>query len=247
MAIIGSRQAFKDYILRRLGYPVIDINVDDEQVEERIDDALLKFRDYHFDGTQHLYLPIQVTEQDRENRYVTLPESIIGVVRIFDVNDSYGAMNLFNVRYQLHLNELFNISSVSVTPYVVAMRHIEFLEEVFVGKKPIRFNRHMDRLYVDMNWKDDVYPGQYIIVECYKTVDPEEFPDVWDDPWLKDYATQLVKRQWGEHLKLYEGMNLPGGITFNGQKIWDEANQKVEELEQKVINDFSLPVTDMIG
>ena len=247
MAIIGSRQAFKDYILRRLGYPVIDINVDDEQVEERIDDALLKFRDYHFDGTQHLYLPIQVTEQDRENRYVTLPESIIGVTRIFDVNDSYGAMNLFNVRYQLHLNELFNISSVSVTPYVVAMRHIEFLEEVFVGKKPIRFNRHMDRLYVDMNWKDDVYPGQYIIVECYKTVDPEEFPDVWDDPWLKDYATQLVKRQWGEHLKLYEGMNLPGGITFNGQKIWDEANQKVEELEQKVINDFSLPVTDMIG
>ena len=247
MAIIGSRQGFKDYILRRLGYPVIEINVDDEQVEERIDDALLKFRDYHYDGTQHLYLPYAVTQTDIDNRYVTLPESIIGVTRIFDVNDSYGAMNLFNIRYQLHLNELFNISSVSVTPYVVAMRHIEFLEEVFVGKKPIRFNRHMDRLYVDMNWKDDIYPGQYIIIDCYKTVDPEEFPDVWDDPWLKEYATQLVKRQWGEHLKLYEGMNLPGGITFNGQKIWDEANTKVEELEQKVINDYSLPATDMIG
>ena len=142
---------------------------------------------------------------------------------------------------------LFNISSVSVTPYVVAMRHIEFLEEVFVGKKPIRFNRHMDRLYVDMNWNDDLKVGQYIIIDCYKTVDPEEFPDVWDDPWLKEYATQLVKRQWGEHLKLYEGMNLPGGITFNGQKIWEEANTKVEELEQRVINDYSLPVTDMIG
>ena len=247
MAIIGSRQGFKDYILRRLGYPVIDINVDDEQVEERIDDALLKFRDYHYDGTQHLYLPYAVTQTDIDNRYVTLPESIIGVTRIFDVNDSYGAMNLFNIRYQLHLNELFNISSVSVTPYVVAMRHIEFLEEVFVGKKPIRFNRHMDRLYVDMNWNDDLKVGQYIIIDCYKTVDPEEFPDVWDDPWLKEYATQLVKRQWGEHLKLYEGMNLPGGITFNGQKIWEEANTKVEELEQRVINDYSLPVTDMIG
>jgi hypothetical protein len=244
---IGSRQGFKDYILRRLGYPVIEINVDDEQVEERIDDALLKFRDYHYDGTQHLYLPYAVTQTDIDNRYVTLPENIIGVTRIFDVNDSYGAMNLFNIRYQLHLNELFNISSVSVTPYVVAMRHIEFLEEVFVGKKPIRFNRHMDRLYVDMNWNDDLKVGQYIIIDCYKTVDPEEFPDVWDDPWLKEYATQLVKRQWGEHLKLYEGMNLPGGITFNGQKIWEEANTKVEELEQRVINDYSLPVTDMIG
>lgn len=247
MATIGSRQQFKDYILRRLGSPVIEINVDDEQVEERIDDALLKFRDYHYDGTEHVYLPYQVTAQDRTNKYVTLPENIIGVTRIFDVNDSYGAMNLFNIRYQLHLNELFNISSVSVTPYVVAMRHIEFLEEVFVGKKPIRFNRHMDRLYVDMKWDDDVQVGQYIIIDCYRTVDPEVYPDVWDDPWLKEYATQLVKRQWGEHLKLYEGMNLPGGITFNGQKIWEEANEKVNELEQKIINDYSLPVTDMIG
>lgn len=245
--IISSRQQFKDYILRRLGAPVIEINVDDEQVEERIDDALLKFRDYHFDGMQHVYLPYQVTEQDRQNRYVTLPEDMIGVTRIFDVNDSYGAMNLFNIRYQLHLNELFNISSVSVTPYVVAMRHIEFLEEVFVGKKPIRFNRHTDRLYVDMNWNDDVLVGSFIIIDGYKTVNPEEFPDVWDDPWLKQYATQLVKRQWGEHLKLYEGMNLPGGITFNGQKIWDEANEEVQKLEQSVINDYSLPVTDMIG
>lgn len=244
---ITSRQQFKDYILRRLGSPVIEINVDDEQVEERIDDALLKFRDYHYDGTEHLYLPYQVTAEDRANKYVTLPENIIGVTRIFDVNDSYGAMNLFNIRYQLHLNELFNISSVSVTPYVVAMRHIEFLEEVFVGKKPIRFNRHMDRLYVDMKWDDDVQVGQYIIIDCYRTVDPEVYPDVWEDPWLKQYATQLVKRQWGEHLKLYEGMNLPGGITFNGQKIWDEANEEIQRLEQSVINDYSLPVTDMIG
>jgi len=244
---IASRQAFKDYVLRRLGAPVIDVNVDDEQVEDRIDDALLKFRDYHYDGTEHLYYPHQLTSTDITNKYITLPENIIGVTRIFDVSDSYGAMNLFNIRYQLHLNELFNITSVAITPYVMAMRHIEFLEEVFVGKKPVRFNRHMDKLYVDMKWDEDVQAGKYIIIDCYRTVDPETYPDVWDDPWLKDYATALVKRQWGENLKKFEGMNLPGGITFNGQKIWEEANLKVEELEQKVINDYSLPVTDMIG
>ena len=247
MATTSSRQQFKDYILRRLGYPVIDINVDDEQVEDRIDDALLKFRDYHYDGTEHVYLPYQVTAEDRVNKYVTLPEGIIGVTRIFDINDSYNAMNLFNIRYQLHLNELFNISSVSVTPYVVAMRHIEFLEEVFVGKKPIRFNRHMDKLHIDMKWDEDVQVGQYIIIDCYRTVDPDVYTDVWNDPWLKQYATALVKRQWGENLKKFEGMNLPGGITFNGQKIWEEAREEIDRLDNEVINNYSLPVTDMIG
>jgi hypothetical protein len=247
MAKITSREKFKEYILRRLGSPVIDINVDDEQIDDRIDDALLKYRDYHFDGMQHVYYPYQLTQTDINNQYVTLPEDFVGVTRIFDINDSYGAMNLFNIRYQLHLNELFNISSVSVTPYVVAMRHIEFLEEVFVGKKPIRYNRNTDKLYIDMAWNEDTMAGQFIMIDGYREVNPEENPDVWDEPWLRQYATQLVKRQWGEHLKLYEGMNLPGGITFNGQKIWDEANEEIQKLEDTVINDYSLPVTDMIG
>jgi hypothetical protein len=244
---IANRQQFKEYILRRLGSPVIDINVDSEQVEDRIDDALLKFRDYHFDGMQHVYLPYQVTQTDINNQYVTLPEDFVGVTRVFDINDSYSAMNLFNIRYQLHLNELFNISSVSVTPYVVAMRHIEFLEEVFVGKKPIRYNRNTDKLYIDMNWNDDVRAGQYIIIDGYREVSPEENPDVWNEPWLRKYTTALVKLQWGENLKKFEGMNLPGGVTFNGQKIWEEANEEINKLEDEVIMDYSLPVTDMIG
>ena len=244
---ITTRQGFKDYILRRLGEPVIDVNVDDEQVEDRISDALLKFRDYHFDGMQHVYYPHKLTPTDIANQYITLPEDFCGVTRIFDINDSFGAMNLFNIRYQLHLNELFNISSVSVTPYVVAMRHIEFLEEVFVGKKPIRYNRHMDKLFIDMNWPDDVTANQYVMIDGYREVNPEEFPDVWEDQWLKKYATALVKKQWGENLKKFEGMNLPGGVTFNGQKIWDEANEEVIKLEDEVINSYSLPVTDMIG
>ena len=244
---ITSRKKFKEYILRRLGYPVIDINVDAEQIEDRIDDALLKFRDYHFDGMEHVYYPHQLTSTDITNRYITLPNDFVGVTRVFDINDSYGAMNMFNVRYQLHLNELFNISSVSVAPYVIAMRHIEFLEEIFVGKKPIRFNRNMNKLQIDMGWDDDVQPGQFIMIDGYREVNPEEYPDVWEEPWLKQYATALVKRQWGEHLKLYEGMNLPGGITFNGQKIWDEAQEEIQRLEDTVVNDYSLPVTDMIG
>lgn len=247
MATITSRQLFKEYILRRLGSPVIDINVDDEQVEDRIDDALLKFRDYHFDGMQHVYYPYQLTQTDINNQYVTLPEDFVGVTRIFDINDSYSAMNLFNIRYQLHLNELFNISSVSVVPYVVAMRHIEFLEEVFVGKKPIRYNRNTDKLYIDMSWGDDVVAGQFIMIEGYREVSPEENPDVWSDPWLRKYTAALVKLQWGENLKKFEGMNLPGGVTFNGQKIWDEANEEINKLDEDVISGYSLPVTDMIG
>jgi hypothetical protein len=247
MATITTRIGFKEYILRRLGAPVIDINVDDEQVEDRIDDALLKFRDYHFDGMQHVYYPHRLTTTDINNQYITLPKNFVGVTRVFDITDSFGAMNLFNIRYQLHLNELFNISSVSVTPYVVAMRHIEFLEEVFVGKKPIRYNRNTDKLYIDMSWSEDVMTDQYIMIDGYTQVDPEEFPDVWSDPWLRKYATALVKLQWGENLKKFEGMNLPGGITFNGQKIWEEANEEIIKLDDEVINDYSLPATDMIG
>lgn len=244
---ITTRQQFKDYVLRRLGAPVIDINVDNEQVEDRIDDALIKFRDYHYDGTEHVYYPHVITASDMSNKYITLPESLIGVTRVFDINDSYSATNLFNVRYQLHLNELFNISSVSVQPYIMAMRHIEFLEEVFVGKKPIRFNRHTDKLYVDMSWSEDIQAGQYIIIDGYASLDPNVYTDIWDDSWLKKYATALVKKQWGENLKKFEGMQLPGGVTFNGQKIWEEANEEVIKLEEEVIMDYSLPVTDMIG
>lgn len=244
---VTTRQQFKDYVLRRLGAPVIDVNVDSEQVEDRIDDALAKFRDYHFDGTEHVYYKHVITSTDITNQYITLPETMIGVTRVFDINDSYSATNLFNVRYQLHLNELFNISSVSVTPYVVAMRHIEFLEEVFVGKKPIRFNRHTDKLYIDMSWSEDILPGQYIIIDGYATVDPDTNTDVWNDSWLKKYATALVKRQWGENLKKFEGMQLPGGVTFNGQKIWEEAIEEINKLEDEVIMGYSLPVVDMIG
>jgi hypothetical protein len=247
MAVPTTRKLFKDYCLRRLGFPVIDINVDDGQVEDRIDDALAYYRDFHFDGTEHVYLSYKITQSDVDNKYITLPEDINYVIRIFDIGRATSTSNLFNIRYQIHLNDLFDFSSTTYVPYVMGMRHIEELEQIFVGSKPIRFNRHNNRLYVDMKWDKDVKVDDFVIVDCYRVLDASAFSDVWSDPWLKKYATALVKKQWGENLKKFEGMNLPGAVKFNGQKIWDEANDEINTLEKEMNSGYSLPVMDMMN
>lgn len=247
MAIPTSRQELKDYCLRRLGYPVVDINVDDEQVDDRIDDALKYYQDYHYDGTERIYLKHQITQEDKDNEYITIPEAVIGVVRVFDIGDSLNSSNLFNIRYQIHLNDLFDFTSTTYVPYVSAMRHVEMLEEIFVGKKPIRFSRHKNQLNIEMDWKTDVLVGEFIIIEAYRILDPDTFTDVYGDRWLAKYATALIKRQWGENLKKFEGMTLPGGVTFNGQKIWEEATEEINKLEDEMISSYSLPVADMTG
>ena len=247
MAVPTTRKLFKDYCLRRLGSPVIDINVDDGQVDDRIDDALAYYRDFHFDGTEHVYVPYKITQADVTNKYITLPEDINYVIRIFDIGRATSASNLFNVRYQIHLNDLFDFSSTTYVPYVMGMRHIEELEQIFVGSKPIRFNRHNNRLYVDMKWDTDVKVDDYVIIDAYRTLDSDTYSDVWSDPWLKKYATALIKKQWGENLKKFEGMNLPGGVKFNGQKIWDEANDEINTLEKEMNSGYSLPVMDMMN
>ena len=247
MAVPTTRKLFKDYCLRRLGSPVIDINVDDGQVDDRIDDALAYYRDFHFDGTEHVYVPYKITQADVTNKYITLPEDINYVIRIFDIGRATSVSNLFNIRYQIHLNDLFDFSSTTYVPYVMGMRHIEELEQIFVGSKPIRFNRHNNRLYVDMKWDKDVKPDDYVIIDAYRTLDSDTYSDVWSDPWLKKYATALIKKQWGENLKKFEGMNLPGGVKFNGQKIWDEANDEINTLEKEMNSGYSLPVMDMMN
>lgn len=246
MAVPTTKAEFKEYCLRRLGKPVIEINVDDEQVDDRISDALNYYRDYHFDGTEKDYLKHQVTADDKTNRYITVDEAIVGVVRAFDIGDALQTNNLFNIRYQMHLNDLYNFTSVSYSPYVMTLQHIQALEEFFVGKQPIRFNRHTDRVYLDMDW-DTVNTGDYIIFEVYRTVDPGTYGDVWSDPWLQRYATALIKKQWGANLSKFTGLQLPGGVQFNGDKILDEATQEVLQLEQEMISGYSLPVADMIG
>ena len=247
MAIPSSRQQFKDYCKRRLGHPVVDINVDDGQVEDRLDDALRYFQDYHMDGVEKQYMKHQVTQADIDNQYIPIPNAVTGITNVFDIGDSLNTSSLFNIRYQIHLNDLFDFTSSSYINYVTAMRHVEQLEEIFVGKKPIRFNRHTDRLYIDMDWKADILPSEHVIIECYRQLNPEEYGDVWGDPWLKKYRTALIKKQWGENLKKFEGMTMPGGITFNGQKIWEEATEEVKMLEDEMMSGYSLPVSDMTG
>ena len=246
MANPTTRDELKKYCLRSLGAPVVEVNIDEDQMQDRIDDALAFYRDYHYDGAERVFLKHELTLEDITNQYLPVPEEVTAIIRIFDVGDSNSSVNMFDVRYQFHLNDLYNYLGRSIVPYDMAMQHLALLEEKFVGKQPIRFNRHTDKLHIDMAW-DEVKVGDFIVIECYKYLDPSEYQSVWGDWWLRRYTTALFKRQWGENLKKFEGMQLPGGIQFNGQKIWEEAIEEIRKLEDEVINNFSLPVSDMIG
>ncbi|MCA6381938.1 MAG: hypothetical protein IM620_00450, partial [Cytophagales bacterium] len=214
MALPVSRQTFKDYCLRRLGAPVTQINVDDDQVDDRIDDALQYYWDFHFDGTSKTYYKAQITQQDYNNKYITLPENIIGAVHVFPIGSSLSTNNLFNIRYQIALNDLYDLTATTMVPYYMAMQHIQLLEQLLVGQHPIRFNRRMNRLYVDMDW-DRLNVGEFVIVEAFQVVDPDTYTKVWSDRWLQKYATELIKQQWGQNLIKFQGVSLPGGMQFN--------------------------------
>ena len=246
MAVPTTRSAFKEYCLRRLGKPVIEINVDEDQVEDRVDDALRYYWDYHFDGTEKIYYKHLVTDTDKTNKYITVPDNVIGAVNLFNIADpSIRSDDLFNIRYQIALNDLYTLTSVSMVPYYMVMEHLSLISEMLVGKQLLRFNRHMNLLYIDMDWNS--LSNEYLLVEAYQIVDPTEYVDVWKDQWLMRYATALIKRQWGSNLTKFTGMQLPGGLTFNGEKIYNDAVAEITDLEDKMISSYSLPVMDMIG
>lgn len=247
MAVPSSRSEFKEYCLRSLGKPVIEINVDDDQVEDRIDQALRFFWDYHFDGTEKIYYKHLIDQQTVDTQSITLPENIMGVVRVFPLGDpSTSSGDLFNIRYQIALNDLYTLTNVGLINYYMTREHLGLVQEILVGKTPIRYNRHRDILRIDMD-KESMRVGEYFLVEAYEIVDPNTYTDVWADRWLQHYTAQLIKRQWGSNLTKFEGMQLPGGITFNGQKIYDDADTEIKRLEEEMINNYSLPVSDMIG
>jgi hypothetical protein len=247
MANPTSRTELKNYCLRRLGHPVVEINIDEDQMQDRIDDALSFYRDYHYDGTERTYYKHQVTSSDRTNGYIDIPTNITGVMNVFPIGTGLNANNLFNLRYQITLNEIYDWSHAQFQNYTESMRRIALMEEIFVGKQPLRFNRHMDRLFIDMDWNTRTVVGEYIIIEAYRALDPDTYTSVWGDWWLRQYTTQLFKRQWGENLKKFEGMQLPGGVQFNGQQIWNEAEEEIKRLEEEVVNRYSMPAMDMIG
>lgn len=247
MAIPTTRAEFKRYCLRKLGAPVIEINVDDDQVDDRVDEALRYYWDYHFDGSSRVYYKHQITATDKANKYITLPENIIGAVRIFSISDpSVRANDLFNIRYQIALNDLYTLTNVSLIPYYMVMQHLGLLTEMLVGQQPIRYERHKDRLQIDMDW-NTMREGEYLLVEAYEVIDPEVWSDAWNDRWLQNYCTALIKRQWGSNLTKFTGLQLPGGVQFNGEKIYDDAVAEITKMEEEMITNFSLPVLDMVG
>lgn len=345
MAIPSSRSTFKDYCLRNLGAPVIEINVDDDQLEDRIDEALDIFRLYHYDGIEKVYLKHQITAStlkltssnglsfagnskivgqtsgvsahvyasengvapyntdqnvlyvarlipvvtgrpvgpsimftpgetitgtnaagqtitgtisnatdwftpgDIENRYIPIADSVYGVLRVMPLfQGTSSSKSIFDLQYQLRLNDLYDLSSTSLIYYTTVMQHLSTLDLLLNGKPIYRFNRLENRLQIDIDWvngqKIDV--GNYVIVEAYRGLDPTEFTKVWNEPWLKRYVTALFKRQWGTNLKKFSGLQLPGGVTLDGNLLYNEANVEIKALEDELQNK-SAPLDFMMG
>ncbi len=246
MARITNRAGFIQYCLRRLGEPVIKINVSPEQLEDRVDDAMKYYVDYHYDATNRTYFKHQLTEQDIANEYLTVPENIIGVVNLFPIGANFQGNNIFNVRYQFFLNYITDITSQQIAPYYMAEQYIQLLQELLVGQQPLRYNRNENKLFIDMDWRK-VTPGEYIIYEAFLVLDPDVYADIWNDRWVQRYATVLIKEQWGSNLTKFRGMQLPGNVQFNGDAILASALEEKETLESQVISQYSLPIPFLLG
>ena len=295
-----SKSTLKEYCLRNLGKPVIDINVDDDQVEDRIDEALQYFSQYHYDGVERMYLKYKVTADDvtrmRANintftatdkgsvqdnieleegtsttgdttgdllledgfkvldetstgatttwteteNYLVVPSSIISVINVFPFSDRSN-LNMFDVKYQLRLNDLYDFSSTSIIHYEMTMKHLDFLDHILVGEKPYRFNQHMNRLYIDMDWEEAVSADEFMIIECYRKLDPTKYTDIYDDLYLKRYATSLIKRQWGQNLSKFSGTAMLGGVTLNGPELFSTAIAEQQKLEEEIRTTYEEP------
>ena len=320
---ISSRQGLIDYCLRRLGFPVIEINVDDDQVEDRIDDALQYFQEYHFDGVERLYLTHKVTTAelkfsglsapsfqnnemligntsgatcilytlsgttaritnvkgafvagetvtgtvsgfsralasssfytsgDIQNGYLPLPDSVIGVIRVLPVNGPSSGMNnrnnMFDLIYQFRLNDMYNLLSADMVYYTQVQQHLSMLDMLLVGDRSFKYNRKMDKMYIDMNWEEVLNPDDFIVVECYRILDPSTYTQVYNDMFLKRYSTALIKRQWGENMKKFGGIQLPGGVILNGKEIYDEAVEEIATIENEMQLKSELPIDFMVG
>ena len=271
MAIPTTKATFKSYCLRALGFGVIDINVSDDQVDDRIDEALQYFAQYHYDGIEKMYLKYQVTEADitraasnttttatdtidstitasfgEGNGFIPMPSSVVSVIQIFPFDDS-STNNMFDIRYQLRLNDLYDFSSTSIIHYEMTMQQLDHLSHILVGEKPLRFNQHQNRLYIDMDWSHDVNAGEYLIIECYRKIDPASYSDIFDDIYLKRYATALIKRQWGANLSKFSGVAMLGGVTMNGETIYSQAIEELNNLEEQIQLSFETPIDYMVG
>lgn len=244
---VNSRESLKQYCLRALGAPVLEINVDNDQLEDRIDEALEFFRQYHPDGIEKIYMKHQITQQDKDNGYIPMSDLVYGVERVLPITTTgSNSKNLFDLKYQLRLNDLYNLTSSSMIYYQTVMNHVAMLDHMLNGHTIYRFNRYQNKLFLDINWQSDVVVGEYIIVECYRAMDPDLYSRVWGDSWLKHYTTALFKKTWATNIKKFDGLQLPGGVTLDGKGLYQEAIDEIKELEDSLMSK-SAPLDFFMG
>lgn len=247
MANPNSRETLKQYCLRRLGFPVIKINVDDDQLEDRIDDALQKYKKYHFDGTELLYVPHQITANNVSDKFITIDPMIERITRLAPLN-GYGAVNnMFNFDYQFRLNDMQSLINLPITNYVITMQQLQMLQDIFVGDLTFEFNVHTRKLWINIGWGKEIQETDWILAECYIIVNPEVYKTVYNDGWLKEYTTELFRRQWGENMMKFGNLELPGGIILNGKDTFDIASERIKELEEDLENKYQAPPFFIVG
>ena len=279
MAKPSSRQELIDYCLRRLGAPVLEINVAEEQIDDLVDDALQYFYERHFDGVERMYLKYKITEDDVQrgkakgtsgvgivttsasstidgqlttfnfyetSNYIQVPDSVIGIEKVFKFDTSSISGGMFSIKYQLFLNDLYYFNSVELLQYAMVKSYLEDIDFLLTTDKQVRFNKRQDRLYLDIDWKSQS-ADTFIVLDCYRILDPNNFTQVYNDSFLKMYLTALIKRQWGQNLMKFKGVKLPGGIEFNGRELFDDAEKELADIKQRMASEYELPPYDFIG
>ena len=280
MAQPSTRQELIDYCLRKLGAPVLEINVAEEQVEDLVDDAIQLFNERHFDGVYQTYLKYEITQQDidrgrakgisgvgvastsvttnivgtattfnyyENSNYLQVPSHVVGINKVFQFEGSNSiASGMFSIKYQLFLNDIYYWGSTELLTYSMVKTYLEDINFLLTTQKQIRFNKRQDRLYMDIDWSS-LTVGQYLVIDCYRMMNPNDYSKVWNDSFLKPYLTSLIKRQWGQNLIKFQGVKLPGGIELNGRQLYDDAQREIETIIEKMSSTYELPPYDLIG
>jgi len=280
MAKPSTRQGLIDYCLRRLGYPVLEINVDDEQIDDLVDDAIQYFNERHFDGVERMYLKYKISQDDvnrgtakntsgvgivtttatsvdtgagtfsssfyETSNFIQVPDSVIGIEKIFKFDTSSISGGMFSIKYQLFLNDLYYFNSVELLQYAMTKSYLEDIDHLLTTDKQVRFNKRQDRLYLDIDWGSQTV-GDFIVIDCYRALDPASFTQIYNDSFLKQYLTSLIKRQWGQNLLKFRGVKLPGGVELNGREIYDDAEKELQALKQRMAAEYELPPYDFVG
>ena len=285
MAKPTSRTEFKQYCLRQLGAPVLEINIADEQCDDLIDDAIQYFQERHFDGVIPMFMKYKFTEQDvnrgtatnqsgstntagivtttastsisgvgttsfnwyETSNFIQVPPEIIGITKIFRYDGTQTiTSNMFSLKYQMFLNDMYYWGSLETLSYAMTKTYLSDLDFLLNTQKQIRFNQRQDRLYLDIDW-NEVAADDFIVIDCFRALDPNDYTRVWNDFFLKKYATQLIKRQWGQNLLKFQGVKLPGGVELNGRQIYDDAQKELDAIKEQMSNTYEMPPLDLIG